>query len=91
MLSRSVSPLQAERLYEEMQAAMQARLNACGLGGESDGSNSGQQSNKKRGKTTDPSEIRDKPITTVTRHEMSKAIARVATALCVLQSEVRTQ
>ena len=61
----------------------QARLQACGIHDESD-------STSKKTASKDPSEMRGKPLTTVTRQEMSKAVTKVATALYVLQAEVTT-
>jgi hypothetical protein len=70
-------------LYKEMQEMTQARLQACGILDESD-------STSEKRASKDPSEMRGRPITTVTRQEMSKAVAKVVTALCVLQAEVST-
>ena len=81
-------------MYKELQEMTQARLQACGIHDESDGDSGNQLSGKSSTKKLPPrrkdlSEMQGKPITTVTKQQMSKAIASVATALCVLQSEVR--
>ena len=70
-----------------MQEITKARLQACGI---VDDTADGRGSTKKD-VNEEPSELRGKPITTVTRHEMSKAVASIAIGLRVLQSEVRTR
>ena len=84
---------QPEPNSKEMQEMTQARLEACGIYEDSHGEHgshltkNSSTSNKHTNEfQTEPS---GKPITTVTRNEMSRAIIRVATALCALQSEVR--
>ena len=81
-----LSTAQVERLYKEMQARTHARLQACGMEAADDSSDD-QKGGNKNAKKKDLSEMRGKPITTVTRHEMSVAISRIAIALSVLQEE----
>ena len=81
-------------MYKELQEMTQARLQACGIHDESDGGSGSHLSNQSTAKKVpqrrkELSEMQGKPITTVTKQQMSKAITSVATALCVLQSEVR--
>lgn len=87
-----LSTAQVERLYKEMQARTHARLQACGMEAADDSSDDqtggNKNAKKKKKKKKDLSEMRGKPITTVTRHEMSVAISRIAIALSVLQEEV---
>ena len=90
-----LSTAQVERLYKEMQARTHARLQACGMEAADDssddqtgGNKNAKKKKKKKKKKKDLSEMRGKPITTVTRHEMSVAISRIAIALSVLQEEV---
>jgi hypothetical protein len=83
-----LSTVQVERLYKEMQARTHARLQACGMEAAADDSSDDQKGGNKNAKKKDLGEMRGKPITTVTRHEMSVAISRIAIALSVLQEEV---
>lgn len=73
-------------MYKELQEITQARLQACGI---LDDEKNGGHSTTKKHVNKEPSGRQGKPITTVTRHDMSEAVASVATALRVLQSEVR--
>lgn len=73
-------------MYKELQEITQARLAACGIVDDKD---DGRGSTEMKHVNEESSEMRGKPITTVTRHEMSKAITSVVIALRVLQSEVR--
>ena len=80
-------------MYKEMQARTHARLQACGMEAADDSSDDQKGGNKnakkkKKKKKKDLSEMQGKPITTVTRHEMSVSISRIAIALSVLQEEV---
>jgi hypothetical protein len=90
LLMLLLSTAQVERLYKEMQARTHARLQACGMEAADDSSDDqkGGNKNAKKKKKKDLSEMQGKPITTVTRHEMSVAISRIAIALSVLQEEV---
>ena len=54
------------------------------------GPDGGKKKNKKKQKKMKkPSEMQGKPISVVTTHQMSAAIATIATALAVLQEEGR--
>jgi len=92
LLMLLLSTAQVERLYKEMQARTHARLQACGMEAADDSSDDqtggNKNAKKKKKKKKDLGEMRGKPITTVTRHEMSVAISRIAIALSVLQEEV---